>query len=229
MMRLILALSLAASHGAPANAQTVRPESCERIATAQLDNCSVANIFRCSGEVFTFWIETLDADNILTIETRNADHGSMSVIFVGQGVSMQVTQSKAHPRDTIRNGTAEDRVAGEFELFGMKRPIAGKTRYGHAGETTVLAGETFARIAFTGSVKLPPPMPEISGGGTLLYNDRLDLLVEEDVRYDAGSGADSYRLSHLSLPGQARFGDETPGYGCGELSGLPPKGAEVPA
>jgi hypothetical protein len=225
-MRLTLALCLAASFAVPVHAQTARPDSCERIATTQLDNCSVTNTFRCQGEAFSYWIENLDADAVLTIETRNANHGSMSVFYVGQDLSMEISQSKAHPRDTIQNGSAEDRIAGELEVFGMKRPISGQSQYGHAGETVVLAGETFARIVFTGAIQLPPPMPPLSGGGTLLYSDRLDLLIEEEVRYEAALESESYRLAHLALADQAGFGDETPGYGCGEMSFLVPRDAE---
>lgn len=229
-MRLafLLCLTLGAALPAAAEDLTSRPESCERTATAQYDNCSIANIFRCTGPS-AFWIETLDVDNILSIETRNADHGSQSIAFVGQDLSMRLAQSKAHPRDTILNGSAADTIVGEVEMFGMVRPISGETRYGHAGETTVLAAETFARISFVGTVVFPPPMPETAGGGTFLYSDRLDLLVEEAVRYDVGGVVDAYNLAHLALPGQDGFGDETPGYGCGELSRLSYPRTEAPA
>lgn len=230
-MRSFLALCITFLSAAPLAAEdlTLRPQSCVRAATVQYDNCSIANIFKCTGQPAAFWIETLDSDNILTIETRNADHGSMTIAFVGQDISMKLTQTKAHPRDTIRIGSATDTVEGEMEIFGMKRPLSGRTSYGYAGETIVLAGETFGRIAFQGGIALPPPMPEMTGGGTFLYSDRLDLLIEEAVTIDAGTGLDGHNLSKLSLPGQAGFGDETPGYGCGELSKLDLGGEEVPA
>ncbi|MCU0829815.1 MAG: hypothetical protein MUE52_21165 [Tabrizicola sp.] len=230
-MRLAILLCVTVCAAFPAEALDLsqRPESCERIATAQYDNCSIANIFRCPGEQAAFWIETLDADSILTIETRNADHGSQSIVFVGQDFSMRLVQSKAHPRDTILNGSAADTIVGELDMFGMVRPITGETRYSHAGETVVLAGETFARISFVGTVELPPPMPETVGDGTFLYSERLDLLVEEVVRADVGGVIDASQLAHLALTGQDGFGDETPGYGCGELSGLPLLETEAPA
>ncbi len=230
-MRLasFLGLAILAAPQAVAQDLSLRPASCVRVATAQYDNCSIDNIFRCSDDGIAFWIESLDANDLLTIETRNSDHGSLSVDFVGQGVTMFLSQSKAHPRDTILNGTAEDTITGEFELFGMKRPIFGETKYGHAGETAVLAGVTFARIAFNGIVTLPQPMPAMTGGGTYLYSDALDLLIEEEVLFDGGAGVEPYRLAHLSLPDQAGFGDETPGYGCGELSQLSRRSTEAPA
>ena len=227
-LALLLCLTVCTASQAAADDLTLRPGSCERTATAQYDNCSIANIFRCTGQS-AFWIETLDVDNILSIETRNADHGSQSIAFVGQDFSMRLVQSKAHPRDTILNGSAADTITGEFEMFGMVRPISGESRYGHAGETSVLAGETFARISFVGTVVFPPPVPETVGDGTFLYSDRLDLLIEETVRYDVGGVVDAYSLAHLALPGQAGFGDETPGYGCGELSLLSHTRTEAPA
>lgn len=228
-MRLTLAMMIGAALAVPAHAQFARPESCERIATTQFDNCTVSNIFRCEAEAFTFWIETLDAHGALTIETRNADHGSMAFYFPSDGAAIEVTTTKAHPRDTIRLGAAEDLIAGELAIFGMTRPVSGQTRYGYAGETAELAGETLARIVFEGSIVMPPPMPKLSGGGSFLYSDRLDLLIEEEVRYDGEMSGNSYRLAHLSLPGQARFGDETPGFGCGEMSRLAPLDTQVPA
>jgi hypothetical protein len=225
-MRLTLALTIAVGLAVPAHAQFARPETCERIATTQFDNCTVSNIFRCEAEAFTFWIETLDADGALTVETRNADHGSMAYYFASEDASIQLTTTKAHPRDTIRLGAAEDLIAGELAIFGMTRPVSGQTRYGYAGETTELAGETLARIAFEGSIVLPPPMPDLSGGGSFLYSDRLDLLIEEEVRYEAALEGESYRLAHLALADQAGFGDETPGYGCGEMSFLVPRDVE---
>lgn len=228
-MRLTLALTFAAGLAMPAHAQFARPESCVRVATTQFDNCTVSNIFRCQAEAFTFWIETLEADGAVTVETRNADHGSMAYYFASVDASIQVTTTKAHPRDTIRLGAAEDHIAGQLTIFGMTRPVSGHTDYGYSGETTELAGETLARIAFNGSIVLPPPMPDLSGGGSFLYSDRLDLLIEEEVRYDGEMVGESYRLKHLSLPGQARFGDETPSYGCGEMSRMTPLDAQVPA
>jgi hypothetical protein len=223
-MRKFVILACLVGPVTPVLAQTVpqRPESCERKATAQFDNCSTTNIFRCDGEAFQFWTETLDGDGILVIETRNAAHGSMQVYYVGQDTSMEIYQSEAHPRDTIRNGTAEDTIDGTFELFGMRRPVSGRNSYSHDGETVSLADESFARIAFVGSVTLPPPMQEISGRGTFLYSDRLDLLIEEEVRYDFDGIADAYKLARLSLPGQKGFGDETPNVGCGEMSQMMP-------
>lgn len=221
-MRLALVLGMVIGPALPVAAEpsTARPQGCERIATAQFDNCSVTNLFRCPDSTVAFWIETIDADGVMTIETRNPDHGTLSVIYVGQGVSMRMTQTAAHPRDTLRTGAAEDSLTGEMEMFGMTRAISGRTSYAHAGETTELAGETFARIAFTGTVELPPPMPETSGGGTFLYHEGRDLLIEERVSFDLGGIGETYSLAHLSLPGQARFGDKTPGYGCGEMSRL---------
>jgi hypothetical protein len=214
-----IALAIVLASPVVAEDLPLRPVGCERIATAQYDNCSIANVFRCPGEA-AFWIETLDKDNLLTIETRNADHGSMSVTYAGQDVSMQLTQSKMHPRDVIREGLGSDQVVGTFTMFGMSKPISGETEYSHIGETEVLAGETFARIAFVGSVTLPPPMPKMEGSGSFLYSDRLDLLVEEETRFNFSGAPETHRLAHLALPGQKGFGDETPGYGCGELSHL---------
>jgi hypothetical protein len=229
-MRNVLILACLTATAQPATAQeaTLRPESCARLATVQYDNCSITNIFRCGDGVAAFWIESLDADDILTVETRNADHGSETLDFVGQGVSIRMTQTKAHPRDTITNGTADDSITGEFQIFGMSRPIVGQTSYGYAGEETVLAGVTFARIAFNGSVTLPPPMPAMTGGGTYLYSEDLDLLIEESVNFDAETDGETFRLAHLSLAGQDGFGDETPGYGCGQLSQLRLNPAEIP-
>jgi hypothetical protein len=224
---VVVALLTIQASRAVADDLPLRPESCERAATVQYDNCSIVNIFRCSTGA-AFWIESLDSDNILTIETRNADHGSTSISYVGQGASMHISQSTAHPRDTIRNGAASDKIVGLFGLFGMSRPISGETNYSHSGETDVLAGETLARIDFAGSVSFPPPMSEIKGSGTILYSDRLDLLIEEKIRFEIGSTLESYSLVHLSLPGQKGFGDETPGYGCGELSLMSRTATEAP-
>lgn len=221
-------LMASAPHLVAAEGSAIRPESCVRLATAQYDNCSITNVFRCGDDAAPFWIESLDADNILTVETRNSDHGSQTLDFVGQGVTIRMAQTKAHPRDTITNGTAEDTVTGEFEIFGLSRPIFGQTTYGYAGETAEIAGVTFARIAFNGSISLPPPMPEMTGAGTYIYSDALDLMVEETVTFDADFG-ESYRLAHLSLSGQDGFGDETPGYGCGQLSLLRPSATGAPA
>lgn len=229
-MRLasVLGMAILAAPQAVAEDLSLRPESCERLATVQYDNCSVTNTFRCADQSPAFWVEMVDADNMLTIETRNIDHGTQLWNFDGQGVTMRFSQSKAHPRDTIRNGSAEDTITGEVDLFGVVGPVSGETSYGHSGETMALAGESFARIAFQGSIVAPWPMPEIMGGGTFLYSDKLDLLIEEEVRVDHPV-FEVYRLAHLALAGQNGFGDETPGYGCGQLSRLVPRTAEAPA
>lgn len=229
-MRLAFSLGMAifAAPQAVAEDLSLRPESCARLATVQYENCSVTNTFRCTDQSVAFWIETVDADNILTIETRNADHGTQSWNFVGQDVIMRFSQSKAHPRDTIRNGSAKDTIEGEVDLFGVVGPVTGETSYSHAGETMTLAGESFARIAFQGAIVAPWPISEIVGGGTFLYSDKLDLLIEEEVRVDHPV-AETYRLSHLALAGQDGFGDETPGYGCGQLSRLTRPIAEAAA
>jgi hypothetical protein len=141
---------------------------------------------------------------------------------------MRLSQTEAHPRDTILTGSGEDTIVGEFELFGMTQPISGETKYSYTGETEVLAGDTLARIAFVGSVTMPPPMEKIEGTGTLLYSDKLDFLIEEEVRFDFGAGPETHRLKQLALPGQSGFGDETPGYGCGELSLMSGANTEAP-
>jgi hypothetical protein len=227
-MRRLFLLFLGLAAAAPVAAQDapMRPLSCERIATAQFDNCSVTNAFRCDEGEIAFWIETIDDDNLLIIETRNPDHGTVSVDYVGQGISMRLSQSKAHPRDTIRNKLGSDTISGDIVLFGMLRPISGETSYVHAGETVDLAGRTFARISFKGSIQFPAPMPEIRGEGTLLYDGDLDLYVEERIAFDFGGDGDRYAIAHLALPGQEGFGDETPGYGCGVLSWLPQSSTE---
>ncbi|MDZ4088294.1 MAG: hypothetical protein U1E69_16015 [Tabrizicola sp.] len=219
-------LTVCSASLAAADGSALRPESCSRLATAQYDDCSVANVFRCADGAPAFWIESRDAYG-LTVETRNLNHGSVMWDLVGQGMVVRLDQSKAHPRDTIQNGRAEDRIVGELELFGRTQPISGETSYGYFGETTVLAGETFARITFSGVIRMPPPVPDIDGGGLFLYSDRLDLLLEEEVRVDLETGSSVYRLTRLALSGQAGFGDETPRDGCGEISGLSLPGSEV--
>jgi hypothetical protein len=230
-MRTFLILACLACLAPPALAQGLsqRPASCERVATAQYDNCSVVNHFRCTGESFAFWIETLDADAILMIELRNAAHGSMFVDYVGMGSSLTLSQTEAHPRDVIRTGSGSDQISGTFKLFGMSRPLSGNTSYGHAGETAEIAGEIFARISFAASVVFPPPVGDMGGSGTFLYSDRLDLLLEEEQRFDFSGAPADYRLARLSLPGQTGFGDETPDIGCGEMSLVPLHAPQVPA
>jgi hypothetical protein len=187
------------------------------------------NVFRCTGEPFAFWLETIDADAAQVIEMRNAAHGSMYIEYVGMNSSVQTWQSQAHPRDTIRTGSGADEILGTIEIFGMKRPISGKAAYSYSSEMTVLADEEFARIDFVGSVFLPPPMGEMRGSGTFLYSDRLDLLIEDETRLDYIGAPKNYRLARLSLPGQKGFGDETPGVGCGEMSQLSTRQTGAPA
>lgn len=219
-LALVLPIAICPALDAAADDRTHRPEGCERVLTAQFDNCTVSNTFRCQNEAAAFWIETIDGDNLMAVEARNADHGTLSVDYVGQGLSMQISQSKAHPRDTVRNGSGADTILGTMNFFGMSRPLSGTTSYGHVGETRDLAGQTFARIAFYGSAVFPPPMPEAKGDGTLLYSAKIDVLIEERVHYDLGGKIEANNLVHLALPGQSGFGEEVPRHGCGELSFL---------
>ncbi len=220
MVRTAIALCLLAGTAPPAASDEAftRPESCERIATAQYDDCSVTNTFRCQDADQPFWVESIDADNFLMIETRNADHGTIKFDYVAEGLSMSLVQSKAHPRDVIRAGTGQDTIVGELTVFGMTRTISGATSYAHAGETVDHSGMVFARINFRQKVTMPYPVPSFEGSGSMLYNAVLDLLVAEDTRFDEGLPSEPVGLSRLSLPGHAGFGEENPQFGCGEYS-----------
>jgi hypothetical protein len=230
-MRSVLILASIVSPAFPLAAEVApqRPKSCERIATAQYDNCSVTNLFRCTGEGFAFWVETVDAEFAMMVETRDATHSSLHIDYVGLDTSLSLTSSSPHPRDIVRDGSGADSITGSIEMFGLTRPVFGKTRYDHSGKKTLLAEQSFARIDYDGAVSFPPPMGDVQGSGSFLYNDALDLLIEEETRFDLGAGAESYRLARLSLPGQKGFADETPGVGCGEMSHMTLPGLQVPA
>ncbi len=221
-MRVALALCLLTGSALPVAAQGLltRPESCKRIVTAQYDDCTVTNTFRCAEVEEPFWIESVDDDGLLTIETRNADHGSVRLEYLAEGVSMRVVQSKAHPRDIVVAGSGQDTIVGQFTVFGMTRPVTGKTSYAFAGEKADHPGTPFVRITFVGEVVMPYPMPAFVGSGSMLYSDALDVLIAEETRFDEGLVEKPINLTQLALSGDAGFGDEFPKYGCGELSRL---------
>jgi hypothetical protein len=220
-MRLLFALCLITAAGPVCGQDALkRPQSCQLVATSQYDDCSVTNAYRCDpAEPVAFWLEEIDSDGLLSIETRAADHGTTGLIFEGEGEVMRMTTVTEHPSRALITGQRLEEATGTLTMFGMKQSFAGSASYVYAGEMAEMAGTRFHRMDFGGSITFPDPVGSITIKGTYLFQEQLDLLIEETYEMtDAGSPVERVRLRSVTLDGQPGFGSTQPGYGCGELS-----------
>jgi hypothetical protein len=68
---------------------------------------------------------------------------------------------------------------------------------------------------------LPNPVPIIKGREIRAFSEKLGLSVSVERTYLEGASSDlNVKLVELFLAGQPGFGDESPRYGCANLSSI---------
>lgn len=215
-MRRFLALGLIAGAALPAAAQDVlqRPEGCVLVATAQSDNCTAENYFRCPGRS-AFRLEVSDRKGGLQVQTYDADHGTLEIAYSDGGFRLKAKPKVQHPRVALKTGSIHERTTGTVYFKGSSQPSIYEGDYTYKGETRKLGGETFHRLSYSGLLSYPAVPETLTASGSVLFNERLDLRVAEvDVSDGRGGPARVTKLKSLALEGQKGFGSTKPKFGC---------------
>jgi hypothetical protein len=223
-MRYSLIVGLSIGLGGPALSEdvSVRPESCERLATIQYDDCEVENLFRCArreGEYFRS--EYADAYEIYSIQIEDPVSSTVDLHFLYQSGGTNLAYSGGTPADAIATGRSEQKITGFLSLFGMRRPISGESTYIYEGQTEEIGGLTYHLLISKDRAVLPPPMGEAQGSSVYLLNKEADLFIQKESNFSLLPGkVKTTRMVELSRPGQPGFTDEVARYGCGDISRL---------
>ena len=89
------------------------------------------------------------------------------------------------------------------------------TEYTYKGETRELAGESFDRLTYASDLDFPESGSKLHTSGSVLFSDRLDLMILEVAVSDGQGGpARSIKLKSVALEGQKGFGSTKPRHGC---------------
>ena len=231
-MRIACAVCLVLVTSVPAVAENVfqRPPSCERLATAQNNDCEVMNIFACQTDsdlTHRYEINDEAAEPMVVLWHDQTDLLSVHVPWTEDGLS--VTIKGPSVAAAIAAKSANLTASGEVTMMGMKRDVTGQARYVFDGQTVELAGQTFQLVAAEIEAYPPYPMEPLTGSVVVAHSDALKLSVPYESKLDLDLEGEVSRLSTLSLPGQDGFGVEIPTVGCRGLSYLSFTPLEVPA
>lgn len=239
MMRSGVILACLSCLAPPALAQDLlqRPESCERTATAQYSGCEVSNYFSCADtNPAAYRVESIDEEGVTTVESYDENFGAVGLADSSGELKASFDTQTTHPRFALEAGRRDEQFEASMDVLGATMTLRGASTYRFTGETVLLAGETFHRIPFDGEIVTSgtvfgTPMDfTMTAEGSMIFNDRLNLWLEEvsRTRID-GEPEEVSRLRRLSLPGQEGFGIEAPHYDCGGISFLPASALGVPA
>lgn len=216
-MRKFVILACLLGPTAPAAAEEFlqRPESCVLVATTQDDHCAVTNHFRCSGSgPVAFWQEISHGNGALEIHSLDADHGSIEITMPG-GAHIRSRSKGDHPRVAVETGSARSTERARIESDGSSQPATMVTEYIYKGETRKLAGESFDRLTYSSNLVFPESGSKLHTSGSVLFSDRLDLMIlEVDISDGQGGPARRIKLKSVALEGQKGFGTARPRYGC---------------
>lgn len=192
-----------------------RPESCVLVATAQDDHCAVTNHFRCGGTgPVAFWQEISHGNGALEIHSLDADHGAIEITMPG-GVHIRSQSKGDHPRVAVKTGSSRSTERATVESNGSSQSATMVTEYAYKGETRKLAGESFDRLTYSSNLDFPESGSKLRTSGSVLFSERLDLMIlEVDVSDGQGGAARSIKLKSVALEGQKGFGSTRPRYGC---------------
>jgi hypothetical protein len=217
-MKAPLALSLIAStaFAAGADVSPQRPESCVLVATVQDDHCAAKSYYRCSGPgSVVFRIDVHYAGGEVEIHTADANHGGIEIISPPGGAHYSIRAQGDHPRIVVETGSGRETEIASITRNGKSQTATMVADYSYLGKSRKLAGETFYRLNYATTITFPASGSVLHTSGTVLYNDQLDLLIDEvEVSDGQGGPARKIKLSSLSLEGQKGFGSTKPKYGC---------------
>lgn len=217
----------------PAAAEDVfqRPESCVRVATAQYDDCTVSNQFRCGAEGAVFGREeTYGPKGLLDVGTDFPDEQVLRFDSPIEGEDVVVRYVGGDLEEALREGTTNGSSVIELEGWPPEDSMTSDEVYRYFGETVEVAGKRFHRIDVTVTVSLSVTGRLFQTKEVRLYDDESELLVTEKSETKSNSMPDSsLALVTLALPGQPGFASETPIHGCPPTSSRALPHLEVPA
>ncbi|PTE16327.1 hypothetical protein [Pseudogemmobacter blasticus] len=224
-MKTTLALALIAGAALPAKAENLfqRPAGCVLVATVQDDHCAALNYFRCAGtDPVVFRMEASYGGGKGEVHTFDANHGGIEILTPPGGGEFRLRATGDHPRVAVERGTARKTEQATISRDGKSQQATMVMVYTYSGETRKLAGEVFHRLTYDSTLTFPQSGSELHTSGSVLFNDRLDLLVNElEVSDGQGGAGRQIKLKSLALDGQKGFGATKPRFGChasGELA-----------
>lgn len=216
-MRTFLTLACLILQAAPLAAEVSlgRPASCNLVATVQDDHCAVSNYYTCSGAgPVAFWKEVSLGNGAVEVHTLDANHGTIEIVMPG-GTQIKSQNTGDHPRVAVTAGSAESAARATVTSGEYSQSATMVTKYNYKDETRELGRETFNRLTYSSDLNFPESGSTLRASGTVLFSDRLDLMVlETDVSDGQGGPARTIKLKSFALEGQNGFGSTRPRYGC---------------
>lgn len=216
-MKAILVLSLTTTLALPAAAEEMmqRPESCALVATVQDSLCAVTNHFRCTGAgTVAFWNEVSYGNGVVELHALDADHGTIEIMSP-DGPHIRAQNSGEGPLEAISTGNARQTSRATISHKGSSQTSTMVVEYTADGLTRELEGVTFQRLTYESDLDFPESGSRLKGSGSVLFNEELDLMIQELEVSDGQGGPDRrIKLKTLALEGQKGFGSTKPKYGC---------------
>lgn len=215
---------------ASAEALASRPKGCVLVATTQNDRCEVENHFRCTGTgPVAFRTEFTDGNGGFEVQTFDANHGTIEIASARGGFRITAKTVTDHPREVVAKGSGQERAKGRFSSKGNSQGSSLSLDLAHIGQSRRLAGKTFQRISYAGTLTYPESSTRFVVSGSRLYSAELDLLIAEvDVPDGKGKPVRPTKLKSLALEGDRGFGSTSPAYGCAPISSLALPRSEAP-
>jgi hypothetical protein len=216
-MRSAFALCLMTGFALPAAAENAVPASkgCVLVATMQDDHCAVQN-YQCTGAgKVAFKLEVLHGGGQVEVHTFDAKHGGLEIRMPSGGNRYKFVTVGDHPRVTLETGSSRkiQRATIHTDKGILKSTTV--TDYSYGGETRELAGTTFHRLNYAATLNFPELGSALHTSGSVLFNEKLDLLVNEvEISDGEGGPARKIKLRSLSLKGQKGFDAKKPKFGC---------------
>jgi hypothetical protein len=206
----------------------IRPSSCLALATVQLNDCSVLNVFRCGdGATAFFRYEGHDADGPDLVNHMNLSYGLMQAAE-GTGDEVYISRLKGGvaeaPLDQIfSDGSAPFSYQADLSIFGISKPISTQGVHRALPGQVRVSGHALKRIRADISMELPAPAGTIEGWYMIYVSDALGLVFEGEGEISIDGNTDDLPSSpaSIALPEEAGFGTTIPDSGCGEISLAP--------
>ena len=199
---------------------SVRPTSCQRVATVQKRDCTVENTFMCSVSSGDFVrIEQLNGYGERSFRHVAPNFDALSFTTEGSGIQISFPDiSRDGPSiSRILDGELDSLVqTGIFNFSGITKPVTLVSTRKRIDQTETISGIVFEMYSLEAQLVLPRPALPINGWSLVYHNRDLNLTVLVEGGSDL-AGEEEITGSmpvEIFLRGDAGFGSDEPTFDC---------------
>ncbi len=123
--------------------------------------------------------------------------------------------------EILKTGSGSFEQTIDIILLGLRRPMKAQGEYKAFGTYTLGSGEVLDRFKVTGTMKLPPPMPEARLAGSYYLDRETGIAIDGESEVQVGDlepEVSNTAPARLIRPGEPGFDSTDPSLDCEHIS-----------